>query len=102
MASERWDADDLHIFKPERYLTKDPNTGVEEFDPMAAPMLTFGGGLRACFGKKLAYVNMRVMIALIVWHFEFLGMPEEFGTFKLKESNVVVPEMVYLRLKALH
>lgn len=69
---------------------------------MAAPMLTFGGGLRACFGKRLAYLNMRIMVALIVWHYEFLGMSEELGTFKLKESNVVVPEMVYLRLRALH
>jgi cytochrome P450 len=44
----------------------------DEFDPSAKPVLAFGLGLRGCFGKRLAYVEIRILITLIIWNFELL------------------------------
>lgn len=50
---ERWHENhDLHLFRPERFLRSaaEPDGG-ESFDARAAPMQSFGAGVRACYGK---------------------------------------------------
>lgn len=50
---ERWHENhDLHLFRPERFIRSaaEPEGG-ESFDARAAPMQTFGAGVRACYGK---------------------------------------------------
>ena len=101
-ANERWNHDDLQAFNPDRYLKIDPATKKEEFDPLAAPMLTFGGGLRGCFGRKLANLNMRIMTALILWHFELMKIDPALGTFKAREANVIVPDNPLVLLRPAH
>ncbi|KAF2443839.1 cytochrome P450 [Karstenula rhodostoma CBS 690.94] len=56
---------DLQTFAPERWLVDD------RFDPNAVHMLPFSTGPRGCFGKKIAMLEMRVVIAILVLRFEF-------------------------------
>ncbi|KAL8645431.1 MAG: hypothetical protein Q9226_007305, partial [Calogaya cf. arnoldii] len=66
-----WDETlDLTIFNPERWLVR-KNTGdglsadEVDFDGAAGPQLVFGLGRRACWGRRLAYMEMKVMIAML-------------------------------------
>lgn len=55
-----WNAGDVGQFKPERWLRLNED-GKEEFDAHSGPVMQFGGGIRGCFGRKLAYVEMRIL-----------------------------------------
>ncbi|OBT53235.1 hypothetical protein VE04_06886 [Pseudogymnoascus sp. 24MN13] len=91
-----WDVDDMACFRPERWM-KDG-----KFDPGAGPQLAFGLGLRACFGKRLAYLNMRILFALLVWNFELLPCPESLSDYS---SNLIAanrPNKCYVRLRVLN
>lgn len=53
-----WNTSDLHLFKPERWLQlKD---GEEVFDSNSAPLLTFGLGPKGCFGRRMAYLELKI------------------------------------------
>lgn len=45
-----WDASDVAVFKPERWLVQNEK-GEVEFDSRAGPNLPFGLGPRGCFGE---------------------------------------------------
>ncbi|KAI1353773.1 cytochrome P450 [Xylaria sp. FL0043] len=49
--------------------------GSLEFDAGAGPQLAFGLGTRQCFRKRLGRLEMRIIMALIVWCFELLPCP---------------------------
>ncbi|KAK3950851.1 hypothetical protein QBC32DRAFT_6304 [Pseudoneurospora amorphoporcata] len=72
--SGRWDDGDLGEFKPERWLKTNKETGREDFDPLAGPMLTFGLGPRGCYGKRLAMMSLRIHFVMIVWWFRLGGV----------------------------
>ena len=55
------DAQDMNSFRPERWLITNAD-GEEEFDATAGPHLAFGLGPRACFGRRLAYLQMRIIM----------------------------------------
>lgn len=57
-------------FHPERWL-KD---GV--FNSKAGPFLTFSTGNRDCWGKRLAYLQLKLVTTLLVWNFEFMSLPK--------------------------
>ncbi|EFQ30396.1 cytochrome P450 monooxygenase [Colletotrichum graminicola] len=71
-----WDPTDVGDFVPERWLKRDAE-GSEVFDSNAGPFMTFGHGLRACFGRRLSYLEMRIVLFLLVWSFEFQELSEE-------------------------
>ncbi|KAK7734290.1 hypothetical protein SLS53_007940 [Cytospora paraplurivora] len=72
----RWDeSKDMRAFDPERWLVKNAD-GKIEFDANAGPQTIFGLGPRGCFGKRLAYIEMRMVTALLVWHFELQDVPK--------------------------
>ncbi|MSP60839.1 MAG: cytochrome P450 [Myxococcales bacterium] len=59
-------------FRPERFL--------DGWRPPAYAMVGFGGGPRACIGKRFAQIEMRLITTLILqrWDFEFLpGQSDE-------------------------
>ncbi|KAL7623509.1 hypothetical protein AAE478_007192 [Parahypoxylon ruwenzoriense] len=75
-----WDENrDMRTFEPERWLVTRPN-GEVEFDGTAGPQLIFGLGPRGCFGKRLAYVEMRVFTTLLCWNFDMVQAPKSLSS----------------------
>ncbi|OTB03225.1 hypothetical protein M426DRAFT_60775 [Hypoxylon sp. CI-4A] len=94
---ERWNPDDIRLFKPERWLKVDEK-GNEYFDSQAGPMLAFALGPRACFGRRLAYLKMRIILTLLVWNFKFHKLPEELSSREAHEEITTPPVQCYVSL----
>lgn len=115
-----WDVNDMGDFRPERWLVKDEN-GEEVFDSKAGPFMTFGLGPRGCFGKwpvvliacawqryllmsracvgkKLAYLQMRITITLLLWNFELQTTPAELSSYRAVDKMVHNCQQCYVRL----
>jgi cytochrome P450 len=92
---------DISEFLPERWLaTKTTDTGVEEtvFDPSKCPSQAFGLGPRGCFGKKLAYMEIRIFLTLLFWELKLEPIPPELATDDEMISLTRTPKNVYVRL----
>ncbi|WYZ34165.1 hypothetical protein EsH8_I_000441 [Colletotrichum jinshuiense] len=112
-----WPLNDVGEFNPARWLvsrsdkefadeeplheTQDWTLSSFEFNPQAGPMLTFGGGPRGCFGKRLAYMELRMVLALLVWNFKFKPCADELSTYDLRETITVEPKSCFVRLQKL-
>lgn len=97
ISRNRWEASKLGQFDPERWI--DAETG--DFDPQAGPLHTFGLGIRGCWGKKLAFLQMKTVVTLLVLGFEFEQLPEELGDFKGEVFLTYEPRTCYVRLREL-
>jgi cytochrome P450 len=95
-----WDAEDMELFKPERWLKQD-EAGQTIHDAQAGPMLAFGLGPRGCFGKRLAYMEMRMVLALLMWNFDFKKLGEPFSSYEAYDSITVMPKHCYVALEKL-
>ncbi len=62
------------------------------------PHLAFGLGPRGCFGKKLAYTQLRIMIVLVVWEFELKKVPPELSGYGAAEKLTRRPQQCFVRL----
>ncbi|KAF2791648.1 cytochrome P450 [Melanomma pulvis-pyrius CBS 109.77] len=62
---------DPDSFIPERWL---PNTGYDTDNKDV--LLPFSVGPRNCLGKNLAYHEMRIILATLLWHFDLELCPE--------------------------
>lgn len=91
------DADEMNKFRPERWLAKDEG-GHEVFNAQAGPHLAFGLGPRGCFGRRLAYLQMRIILVLIIWNFELLPCPAELSSFEAIDMMTTRPKQCYIRL----
>ncbi|KAL6872449.1 cytochrome P450 [Trichoderma longibrachiatum] len=106
-----WNEDDIGQFRPERWLQRktgaEPDGGGEgefdgiEYNAYAGPFLTFGGGPRGCFGRKLAYMELRIVLAMLVWNFVFEQCPAELSSYEGIDTATVVPKQCFVRLKQL-
>ncbi|RYP09689.1 hypothetical protein DL764_001115 [Monosporascus ibericus] len=67
---------DLRVFDPQRWLVRKDN-GEVSFDGASRPQLGFGLGPRACWGRRLALLEMRIAISMLVWKFDYLATPKE-------------------------
>lgn len=100
-----WGEAEIAQFNPERWLkTAEDTVGSGEFDKVeydgnAGPMLTFGGGLRGCFGKRLAYLQLRIALALLVWNFEFEQCAPELSSYEGYDIFTTMPRQCYVKLK---
>lgn len=98
-----WDPPSLDVFLPERWLvTSDDDAGAAAnvlFDSAAGPTMPFGGGPRGCFGRRLAYLEMRLIFTLIVWKFELVECPQEMSGYDAFDGLVHRPKDCYVRLK---
>lgn len=88
-----WNADDISLFRPERWIKN------SQFDPAAGPQLAFGLGLRACCGKRLAYLNMRMFFTLFVWNFNILLCPKSLSDYGSQMIVTNRPNTCYVRLR---
>ncbi|PSK46517.1 Cytochrome P450 94C1 [Elsinoe australis] len=95
-----WDAEDVGRFVPERWIKRDEK-GNEEFYSRAGPMMTFGGGIRGCFGKRLAYLEMRILFTIMVWELELQKAPESLSGYGATDNLTHKPKQCYLRPVAL-
>ncbi|KAJ9610803.1 hypothetical protein H2200_005580 [Cladophialophora chaetospira] len=95
-----WDDGDIHKFVPERWLDID-GSGKEVFNPLKGPMLTFGGGPRGCYGKRLAYMEMRIILALLIWNFKFLPLRTPRRPFGILENITTEPSECLIRVQTL-
>ncbi|KAJ8124880.1 hypothetical protein O1611_g8760 [Lasiodiplodia mahajangana] len=89
-----WDHTDIGVFQPERWL----GAG-DSFDPAAGPCLAFSTGLRQCYGKRLAYLEMKVLLELIIWNFELLPCPDELSKYTSVMHMTSRPRNCYVRLR---
>jgi cytochrome P450 len=94
-----WDSEDIGQFIPEQWLQEEKGNMV--FDPTSGPLLAFGLGPRGCFGRRLAYLEARIMVVALVWGFELQKCPEELSGSGRIDGLTSVPAQCYIRLKKL-
>ncbi|RYC54997.1 hypothetical protein CHU98_g11211 [Xylaria longipes] len=92
-----WDPSDMHLFKPERWLKTDENGNVV-YNAQSGPMLAFSLGPRGCFGRRLAYLEVRIVLALLVWNFEFHKLSDELRSRDSYDSITKNPVRCYVSL----
>ncbi|RDW66799.1 hypothetical protein BP5796_09548 [Coleophoma crateriformis] len=92
-----WNIETLGEFEPDRWI--DPVSG--EYDPRAGPLHIFGMGIRGCWGKKLAYVEMRITITLLMLNFSFGDLPRELADFEGQVFMTHEPRRCYVNLAEL-
>ncbi|KAL8750098.1 MAG: hypothetical protein Q9184_006547 [Pyrenodesmia sp. 2 TL-2023] len=95
-----WKEEDLDKFMPERWLVEKED-GKVEFDVNAGPCHPFGLGMRGCFGKKLASVEMRVFFAILIASFELLPVPDRWNGYQAWDKLNHNPKYSYVRLRAI-
>ncbi|KAK0622783.1 cytochrome P450 monooxygenase [Immersiella caudata] len=95
-----WDETNVGDFVPDRWLRK--RGGQEVYDPLAGPQMAFGGGPRGCFGRKMVYLELRIVITLLTWTFEFLDLDAGFNTFETTESSTENPQNCNVKLRAVN
>lgn len=93
-----WDPSDVNAFRPERWIKTD-DKGSDVFDVHAGPVMQFGGGLRGCFGKKLAYLEMKFFVTLLVWTYELEQVPGKLRGYEAFDSLTHKPKQCYMILK---
>ena len=88
---------DPFVFKPERWLRalEDGTSGDEELERAQAAFCAFSLGPRGCIGKNMAYVELSVTIAKMLWRYDLRLAPgqervgaDAFGTYALKDMFV--------------
>ncbi|KAF4873653.1 Cytochrome P450 monooxygenase TRI13 [Colletotrichum siamense] len=83
-------------FIPERWLKPGPNG--DEFDPQAGPFMSFSNGVRGCFGRRLAYIEFRILVVLTIWNLELCQVPESLQTFDAVDSLMTKPAKCYINV----
>lgn len=104
-----WDAEDMDKFIPERWLVRtnaaeddndDSNSSSSwAFDPSAGPAMPFGLGTRGCFGRRLAYLEQRISLTLLLWSFELYACPPELSGYAAVDGLTRRPKQCYVRLR---
>ncbi|KAF4956535.1 hypothetical protein FSARC_11537 [Fusarium sarcochroum] len=97
-----YDESDIRQFIPERWLrTQTTETGEEEtvFDSNRRPSQSMGLGPRMCFGKKLAYMEVRMFFTLLFWEFRLGPIKPELAGHEELVVMTRTPKNVYVNLK---
>lgn len=94
----KWDMMSMREFMPERWLKSDEGRN-EVYDSTAGPHLAFGLGPRACYGRRLAYLELRISLVVLIWNFELATCPEELSSWGAVDKLTRTPKMCYIRLK---
>jgi cytochrome P450 len=92
-----WESGDEHQFDPERWLKKSDG-GNQRFDAQAGPTLAFSAGVRGCFGKRLAYLEMRLLLSLLIWNVELLPLTEGENSFAPMDGLGIKPKQCLARI----
>lgn len=90
---------DMSKFDPERWLTQNEK-GEVEFNANAAFALAFGMGPRSCWGRRLAYLELRMVTTLVIWNFDLLPVSPVLADPKASYGIVHRADQCCLRLKS--
>ncbi len=69
-----------------------------EFNPLAGPLLLFGAGPRGCFGRRLAYLELRTLLVLLVWNFSFGTCAPGLSSYDVEEVFTTIPRQCVVNL----
>ncbi|KAH7077611.1 cytochrome P450 [Paraphoma chrysanthemicola] len=94
-----WDPESIKVFSPERWLVHDDATGTQVFDASAGPHFQFGGGHRGCFGKRLAYLELKIALTLAVWTYVFEPLEGDLASFEPMEQLTRSPVVCYVKIR---
>lgn len=97
---DNWDDEDPGVFRPERWLKEDGSGGFL-FSASRGPSLAFSAGNRGCWGKRLGYLELKIVLTLLVWKFDFGEIPHELDTWETYDSLVTAPKHCYVKLSEL-
>lgn len=87
-------------FRPKRWLIpSDENPGGMVFDSAAGPQLAFGLVVRACFGRRLAYLELRLLTAMLFWNFKFMPCAPEYSSYKGLVGFTSKPRQCFVRVR---
>lgn len=92
-----WKHKAMAEFDPERWMVDDPATGQKVFNQAAGPLLTFGLGERGCYGRRMAYVEMKILITQIVWNFELHQCPASLSSYAAIDKMTHVPQQCFVK-----
>lgn len=95
-ARENWDSAAPEEFRPERWL-REGRGPMPIFDPAAGPALAFSAGNRGCWGKRLGYLELRIVLALLVWSFEF-SISDKFSSLETVNSLASAPKHLIITM----
>ena len=88
-------------FWPERWLRPaEDGSGEQVYDGAAGPFLAFSAGKRGCWGKKLAYLELKLVVSLMVWNFNFEPLPPALRGWGIEENLFVKPSHSRVRLSS--
>lgn len=96
-----WDPAGVSSFDPDRWIVRGGREGNDEFDASAGPQLAFGLGTRGCYGKRLVYLEMRIVLTLVLWNFELLPCPLSLSAYTSTLITTNEPKQCYVRLREL-
>ncbi|KAI0190171.1 cytochrome P450 [Xylaria flabelliformis] len=96
-----WDPQDMHLFKPERWIKSDVD-GTEHYDHQSGPFLSFGLGRRGCSGRRLAYLELRIVLVLLLWNLKFDQLSGELGSFAAIDNMTTNPKGCHIRVSKLY
>ncbi|KIO33748.1 hypothetical protein M407DRAFT_240906 [Tulasnella calospora MUT 4182] len=86
-------------FEPERWIKVDSATGERTFDPKAGFSFPFGFGMRACPGKQLAMLELKIYIATLNLAFFLDRTPEKLSTHRAGMKLSRFPLQAYVSPK---
>ncbi|UQC76159.1 cytochrome P450 [Colletotrichum lupini] len=73
-------------FVPERWMRSDGT-----FNAIAGPSLPFSTGARGCFGRKIALLEMKFMISMLLLSFEFPELESRLSTYGSTDAQIRRP-----------
>jgi len=59
-------------------------------------LLTFGLGPRGCYGRRLAYLELRLILMLVVWNFELQKCPVGLSSYASVDKLTHAPQQCYV------
>jgi cytochrome P450 len=93
-----WDPRDVGEFRPERWLARGEGGQHDVYDSTAGPHIGFGLGPRGCFGKRLAYLQLRLFVVMIVWEYALQRCPEALSSYDARDVLTHQAVQCYVKL----
>ncbi|KAF2228303.1 cytochrome P450 [Elsinoe ampelina] len=89
-----WDNSNIEQFMPERWIRV--QDGIEVFDANAGPIQAFGGGVRECFGKRLAYLQMKMILTIIILKIDLSKTPTALSSYSAIDGLTHKPKQCFI------